>query len=86
MQKISIHQYLVDKDHLSLIDVRSPIEYDKGHIPGAINLPLFTDEERAEIGTIYKKKGQEKAIDKGLGIAGSKMQSYVDDLKLRCPE
>ena len=86
MQKISIHQYLVDKDHLSLIDVRSPIEYDKGHIPGAINLPLFTDDERAEIGTIYKKKGQEKAIDKGLGIAGSKMQSYVDDLKMRCPE
>jgi len=86
MHKISIHQYLMELDHLPIIDVRSPIEYNRGHIPGAINLPLFTDEERAEIGTIYKQKGQELAIDRGLSIAGSKMQSYVDILKTSIPQ
>ena len=86
MHKISIHQYLVEQDHLPIIDVRSPIEYNRGHIPGATNLPLFTDDERVEIGTIYKKQGQEKAIDRGLSIAGSKMQSYVDILKKTIPE
>lgn len=75
----------MEQDHLPIIDVRSPIEYSRGHIPSAINLPLFTDEERAEIGTIYKKQGQEKAIDRGLAIAGSKMHSYVDILKKMIP-
>ena len=37
-----------------IIDVRSPVEYTKGHVPSAVNLPLFTDEERATIGTFYK--------------------------------
>lgn len=76
----------MEKDHIPLIDVRSPIEYNRGHIPNAINLPLFSDEERAEIGTIYKKQGQEQAIDRGLAIAGSKMQSYVNTLKTICSE
>ncbi|HNM27277.1 MAG TPA: rhodanese-like domain-containing protein, partial [Saprospiraceae bacterium] len=36
-----------------LLDVRSPGEYAQGHIPGALSFPLFTDEERARVGTIY---------------------------------
>ena len=38
-----------------LIDVRSPSEYYKGHMPNSINIPLFDNEERSIIGTIYKK-------------------------------
>lgn len=71
----------MELDHIPLIDVRSPIEYNRGHIPNAVNLPLFSDEERATVGTIYKIKGKEQAIDKGLEIAGSKMPSYVESLK-----
>jgi tRNA 2-selenouridine synthase len=39
----------------TLIDVRSPAEYDDDHIPGAINLPVLDNDERARVGTIYKQ-------------------------------
>ena len=45
-----------------LIDVRSPNEYYKGHMPNSINIPLFNNEERSIIGIIYKKNGKEKAV------------------------
>ena len=41
-----------------IIDVRAPIEFFKGHVPYAINIPLFEDSERAEIGTLYKQQGK----------------------------
>jgi len=39
----------------SIIDVRSPAEFADDHMPGAINLPVLYDDERAQIGTIYKQ-------------------------------
>ncbi len=64
-------------DQWQVVDVRSPGEYEDGHIPGAINLPLFSDEERAKIGTLYKQASREAAMDAGLAIAGGKMKSLV---------
>ncbi|MEL6671447.1 MAG: tRNA 2-selenouridine(34) synthase MnmH [Bacteroidota bacterium] len=63
---------------LPIADVRSPGEYQEGHIPGAVNLPMFDDEERKEVGIIYKKEGREAAIRKGLAIVGPNMLSYLD--------
>ncbi len=51
-----------------IIDVRSPSEYCKGHWPGAINIPLFSDIERETIGKSYKKESRLKAIFNGLKI------------------
>lgn len=51
------------------IDVRSPREFARGHIAGAINIPLFNDAQRAEVGTIYKQVGSPAAIQRGLEIA-----------------
>lgn len=48
-----------------LIDTRSPGEFAKGSFPNAVNLPLMTDEERAQVGTCYKRQGQQAAIDLG---------------------
>lgn len=48
-----------------LIDVRAPVEFKAGSIPGAINLPLMNDEERHAIGITYKEKGQKAAIELG---------------------
>jgi len=74
---IEIGEVLTDKDQWKIIDVRSPGEFQAGHIPGAINLPLFTDEERAKVGTLYKQASREAAMDAGLAIAGAKMKSLV---------
>ncbi len=67
---------------MSLVDVRSPGEFAHAHIPGAINLPLFTDKERAEVGTLYKQVSQEKAFDLGLKFAGPKLESFVVEARL----
>jgi tRNA 2-selenouridine synthase len=60
-----------------LIDVRTPAEFAAGHIPGAINIPLFSDQERAEVGTLFKQVGQRAAILRGLDIVGPKMSDFV---------
>ena len=63
-----------------IIDVRSPNEYYKGHMPNSINIPLFDNDERAIIGTIYKKSGKEKAISEGLFIVERKIENLLNIL------
>lgn len=63
-----------------LLDVRSPSEFELGHIPGAISVPLFSDEERAEVGTIYKRQSKEEAVLRGLEIVGPKMAPMVKEI------
>ena len=57
-----ISGFLNLKAEMPLIDVRSPGEYAIGHIPGAVNIPLFSDEERAKVGTLYKQSGKEENV------------------------
>ena len=63
-----------------LIDVRSPGEYYKGHMPNSINIPLFDNDERAIIGTIYKKEGRKKAVIEGLKFFEKKLELLLDNL------
>ena len=60
------------------IDVRSPSEYAQGHIPGAINVALFNNEERKVVGTAYKQTSRQKAIKIGLNYFGSKMEAIIN--------
>lgn len=64
-----------------IFDVRSPCEYVKGHIPGSISFPLFTDEERAVVGTTYKQKSREDAITVGLGLVGPKLEEMATTVR-----
>lgn len=64
-----------------LVDVRSPAEFAKGHWPGAINVPLFTDAERAAVGTAYKQKGRLPAVHLGLEITGPKLSALAAALE-----
>ena len=64
-----------------ILDVRSPAEYDQAHIPGAVSLPLFSDDERAEIGTLYKQQGRGPAVRRGLALVGPRLESLAADLQ-----
>ena len=64
-----------------MIDLRTPKEYAQGHWPGATNLPLFNDEERAKIGKTYKQDGQDKAIFLGLKIISPKLTILIRELR-----
>jgi tRNA 2-selenouridine synthase len=77
-ETVVIEEVLEHRDEWQIIDVRSPGEYTDGHIPGAINIPLFDDDERANVGTLYKQKSPEVAFREGLKIAASKMVALVD--------
>ena len=74
-------QVLQNKGPHTLIDVRSPSEFTNSTIPGSINIPLFTDKERAEVGTIYKQVGKEEAKDRGLEIFSEKLPSFIQAFK-----
>lgn len=60
-----------------LLDVRSPAEFAQGHIPGAISFPLFTDDERAQVGTCYKQQGRDAAVELGFALAGPKFAGFI---------
>ncbi len=69
-----------------LLDTRSPGEYTQGHIPNATSFPLFSDDERAQIGTCYKQQGQDEAIELGLAIVAPRMVEFVRIAKQLVPE
>ncbi|WP_017300794.1 tRNA 2-selenouridine(34) synthase MnmH [Nodosilinea nodulosa] len=68
-----------------ILDVRSPGEYGHGHIPGAVSLPLFTDEERSRVGICYKQVGREAAVELGFDIAGPKCGEFIRAAKTLAP-
>lgn len=76
-RKLNISDFLDKSITLPVIDVRSPAEFEHGHIPGAVNLPLFSNEERSVIGTLYLQKGSSEAMLKGLELIGPKMKEFA---------
>ena len=68
-----VASFLALRSAMPLVDVRSPAEYARGHIPGAHNLPLFTDEERAVVGTLYAQEGRVPAVVRGMEFVGPRM-------------
>jgi len=75
---LDILQFLNRAQTLPLLDVRSPSEYHQGHIAGAVNIPLFDDEERAAVGTTYTRIGRNEAVLQGLDFAGKKMRALCE--------
>jgi len=76
-QIISIDFYFQNLAHIPLIDVRSPGEFSKGNIPSAHNIELFTNEERAVVGTAYKKESKERAIEIGYEFVKPKLANFI---------
>lgn len=65
-EKITFTPALLDSH--CIIDCRTPLEFDEDHLPGAVNVPILTDEERVEIGTIHKQVGPQQARIRGLEL------------------
>ncbi len=65
------------KDQMVLLDVRSPAEYETAHIPSARSLPLFDDEQRAAVGTAFKRSGADKATRLGLELVRPRLAALA---------
>ncbi len=88
LQQLDITDFLCEqeKDPRVIFDVRSPGEFEKGHIPGALSFPLFDNIERSVVGTLYKQQGREHAIKKGIELVGPKLDPFVEKAKELCPD
>ncbi len=60
-----------------IIDVRSPKEFQEGSLPGAINIPIFDNEQRCLVGTIYRQGGRDVAIDTGFDLVESRLSELL---------
>lgn len=76
---LRMHEFLDLKG--TIYDVRSPGEYVQGHIPGAVNIPLFSDEERAQVGTAYKTQSPKIAIQLGWDIVTTKIENFLETIE-----
>ncbi len=81
IRRITIEEYLNISETIALTDVRTPAEFEAGHIPGAVNIPLFSNEERAHVGTVYKQQTQEQAMKLGYKYVTPKLDHYVAEAK-----
>jgi tRNA 2-selenouridine synthase len=78
VERVNITRFLELSETITIADVRSPSEFGMGHIPGAVNIPLFDDMERAAVGIKYKKEGRVPAIIEGLKHSGPAMMSKLE--------
>ena len=79
-EDLAIDDFLARPPGVPLIDVRAPGEFALGHIRGAVNVPLFSDDERAAIGTAYTRQGRREAVSLGLRCVGPRLEELARDL------
>ena len=76
-EKITFIPSLLDSH--CIIDVRTPLEFAEDHLPGALNVPILTNEERVEIGTIHKQQGAKPARMRGLELTCGRFAAMVHE-------
>lgn len=77
IHSITVSDLLDPSFSIPVADVRTPAEFAQAHIPGAVNLPLFSNEERVQVGTTYKQVGKEAAILLGFDLTGNKWSGFI---------
>jgi tRNA 2-selenouridine synthase len=85
MKSLLPAEFLTVRDTHPLVDVRTPGEFAEGHIPGALNIPIFSDEERAIIGTLYRQEGPVAAVDQGFELVGPRMKALAQAARAAAP-
>lgn len=81
MQRVAVKEFLLNDPQVPIVDVRSPGEFSEGHIIGSVNIPLFSDDERAQVGSVYTKVGRPEALELGLEFVGPKMNALAKKAK-----
>ncbi|WLR52056.1 tRNA 2-selenouridine(34) synthase MnmH [Bacillus tianshenii] len=76
-----VQEYIKNRDKYLPIDVRSQGEFQESALPQAVNVPLFNNTERAEIGTIYKQIGQDEAKWRAMEIVSPKLPGLLSEVK-----
>lgn len=77
IQTLDIDKFLQMAETIPVIDVRTPLEFAHAHIPDAHNLPIFSNDERVQVGTTYKQKSREAAILLGFDLTGPKWSGFI---------
>ena len=76
---VSVERVLRVSDRV-VIDLRSPSEFAEDHVPGARNVPLFDDVERAVVGTLYRQSSPQAAFEEGRARTGERIGSLVREI------
>lgn len=84
IRQLDIATFLAESVGELILDVRTPAEFEQGHIIGAENLPLFTNDERVLVGTCYKQKGRQPAILLGFELIGDRWAHYIRTVEEKC--
>ncbi|NOQ42699.1 MAG: tRNA 2-selenouridine(34) synthase MnmH [Desulfuromusa sp.] len=64
-----------------IIDVRTPAEFAEATIPGAVNVPIFSNEERAQVGTVFKEQGKRDARKLGVQLVAPKIPLLMEQIE-----
>jgi tRNA 2-selenouridine synthase len=75
---VDVSQFLTLREQLPFVDVRSEGEFQAGHIPNAINIPILNNGERVVVGTTYKQQGQRQAILEGFRLVGPRLINIIE--------
>ncbi|MBS1582289.1 MAG: tRNA 2-selenouridine(34) synthase MnmH [Bacteroidetes bacterium] len=86
LRHLDVRPFLEASPGIPVLDVRSPGEFARGHIPGAHNLPLFDDAQRAVVGTCYKQQGRDAAVLEGLRLVGPRLAGIVEEARALAPD
>ena len=81
MRYLNWQECLGEKRFTQIIDVRSPGEYAENHIPGAVNLPVLDNYERAEVGRLYHQVSRFDARRLGAAMVARKHEFADPDLR-----
>ena len=83
---ISLSEFFDLRTSIPILDARSEGEFEQSHIPGAQNLPILNNEERIEVGTLYKNEGSEAATLKGFELVGPRFHLIQKEAIQQFPE
>lgn len=86
MRYLSWPDCLAEKPFVQIIDVRSPEEFALDHVPGAVNLPVLNDAERAEVGQLYCKVSRYVARRLGAAMIARRVAGHLDTFFAPYPE